>query len=132
MKAEDIFFNPLVYNVKDTEHKYFQVKKIDKNSVMDKNGSYISLINDRRIPITAEILEKNGFSVTSDVYPEHYEAIYRNAVITVKMLDDGVIFAHIEKDVESSGLNAVHKAVKYVSDLQLLLRILDIDMDIIP
>ncbi len=61
MKTEKLMFNDWVYNKNDKFKTPFQVKKIDKNTVMDENGCYSNLVDIRPIPLTPEILEKNGF-----------------------------------------------------------------------
>ena len=61
MRATDLTFDCWVYNRNDKTKTPFKVKKITKNTVMDLSGCYSNLVDICPIPLTSEILEKNGF-----------------------------------------------------------------------
>ncbi len=119
MKPEDILFNGWYYFITNPNKtkKLFQVKRIYKNCVMDKNRTFMPLIHIQPIPITPAILEKNGFVL------QDYSEDFMSGKWWTR--DDFVI---PESMIDSVGRNNFN--YKYVHQLQFALRLCGIEKTI--
>ena len=124
MKAEELIFNSWVYNINDPLHKPFQVKKIDHDSVMDNNGSCISLDNISGVKLTREILGNNGF--TTGPGPCVLDDYSGNVI----MCD---LYNHEVTIIENYSVvfNMCYYDDIYVNDLQIALQACQVDKEIV-
>ena len=138
MKAFELSFNNWIYNRRDPEHKPYQAKKIDKNTVMDKDGRYLNLVDVRPIPLTPDILKSNNFecyaedgrttcwtSYGEDTSGDIEICFYYTFDETYNKMDE---YITVKMDISGAYFNTTK--IKYVHELQHALRVCQIEKEI--
>lgn len=72
MKAKDLMIDDWVMCKKKQSH--FQIKRISAKWVMDKDGCYSNFVDIKPIPLTTEILQRNGFVLNDDLSHDEFES----------------------------------------------------------
>ena len=126
MIGDYVIFDPNVFN--NNEDEYEPTKepypcKIESGEQIDKavNGCYSP------IPLTAEILEKNGLK-NYEEYPEY--KIKTNEYEIWVILDEPQNCVHVEK-FDKSIPTIYHSKISFVHDLQHALRLCGVDKEIV-
>ena len=82
------------------------------------------------IPITPEILEKNGFERNETHISTDFDLVMDGVDIFIIIFDDGDIVVDIEKNIVD-GVNRLHHCeIKYVHQLQQAMRLCGINKEI--
>lgn len=149
MKAEELMIEDWVYSLIDRDGKTAKEPQRIKGIWADEyNGKKVcSILTDSSdvwypigtfepIPITPEILKKNGFILSEkDGSCEVYEYLYDDTFMQIMFyLKDKIIIVRIEKyNYESEYyMNALHNCeIKYIHKLQHAMRLCGINKEII-
>lgn len=124
MKPHELQFDSWVYNIKDVDKKPFQVKKIGKSYVMNKDGGYLDLSYIRPISLNAEFFKKNGFehgNKCRDVDFDGHDKDFRYCILGA---DKGF-------NICIDGKLTVSGNIQYVHEFQLILSLCKIKKKII-
>lgn len=135
MKAEELMIDDWVYN--HESNQYQRVWQLDYDNVV-LDGYYSYDYNDiEPIPLTPEILEKNGFKMKQKEGESNYEYVAAggNYIIVFLFFRETIYGISTVMDCElgfSGGLDRIHKCnVKYVHELQHALRLCGIKKEIV-
>lgn len=132
MKANDLMIGDKLRRV--FNQKIVEVKEIKQSCIYTENNGY-EYDEIEPIPITSEILEKNGFVANEHVYPyPYYEYINEKGRLNV-----GFVFPQGNKTsykepwvyIDSEYVFVVHLPCIYVHELQHTLRLCRIEKEII-
>ncbi|MDD6017140.1 MAG: hypothetical protein PUC18_12860 [Prevotellaceae bacterium] len=136
MKASEIMVGDLL---KYTTPSYIQVASITKKKIgyhikpNEPRIHYVRLCEVNPIPLTPEILEKNGFIVCENTEIRHDYIWHDNkSYICVIFWNDGNLLVKMETNLnEGRGINSVHNCdIVFVHELQHCLRMCNINKTI--
>ena len=121
MKCEDLMIGDLVYH----HNEVVRITGIGQNLVTYIYYHYVDceVSEIEPIPLTAEILEKNGFKLN----PQGSYSIGRH--VSIDLIRDGRYFADMNTDNDAPSF--LRQCGKYVHELQHALRLCGIEKEII-
>lgn len=134
MDARRLMLGDYVINTEFGKNEIDKVVVIETTRVWLENGKLYTPINYiEPIPLTPEILEKNGFIVCENTENKHVYIWYDNkSYIYVIFRNDGNLLVKMETDLnEGRGINRVHNCdIFFVHELQHCLKMCCIDKEI--
>jgi hypothetical protein len=140
MKGNELMIGDWVEVIQNGNPAYAQIQMIDgygDNAIYNEcicDGIYYNINEIKPIPLTAEILEKNGFKVTQyfvglTVKPE-YKMVYRNEL---KNIEKNIITIRQSSDMlfdMQVGIGSHIYDITYIHELQHALKLCGIDKQI--
>jgi len=134
MEARRLMLGDYVINTEFGKNEIDKVVVIETTRVFLENGKLYTPINYiEPIPLTSEILEKNGFIVCGNTENKHDYIWHDNkSYICVIFWNDGNLLVKMETDLnEGRGINSVHNCdIFFVHELQHAIRMCCIDKEI--
>ena len=134
MDAKQLMLGDYVINTEFGKNEIGQIDILEPTRVWLKGGkTYVPINYIEPIPLTPEILEKNGFIVCENTGNKHDYIWYDNkSYIYVIFRNDGNLLVTMETDLnEGRGINSVHNCdIFFVHELQHVLRLCGIDKKI--
>lgn len=134
MDARRLMLGDYVINTEFGKNEIDKVVVIETTRVFLENGKLYTPINYiEPIPLTPEILEKNGFIVCENTENRHDYIWHDNkSYIYVIFWNDGNPLVNMETDLnEGRGINSVHNCdIFFVHELQHCLKMVGIDKEI--
>jgi hypothetical protein len=138
MKENDIMLGDWVrrrWTCSDTWRKVvkdFQVTEIRKNGntlyAWGKNGNMGRVEDLEPIPLTPEILEKNGFKQSSEKSEHGYLRYYIESILIIECHQRYKGRYHF---IFRFGETRIHTTIRFIHELQHALRLCGIDLDIV-
>ncbi len=134
MDARQLMLGDYVINTEFGKNEIDQIDILEPTRVWLKGGkTYVPINYIEPIPLTPEILEKNGFIVCENTEIRHdYIWHDNNSYIYVIFWNDGNLLVKMETNLnEGRGINSVHNCdIVFVHELQHCLKMVGIDKEI--
>lgn len=145
MKANEVMIGDWVEVISNDHLKYVQIAEICQNSILTKESEFeseeVSIDNIKPIPLTPEILEKNGFKkiqIHGEKQDDIFQCIDGEIIIDVGLYDPNFIWIHYRYETpdginsgELSSIVKVDGGKFYLHELQHALKLCGIEKTIL-
>ena len=135
MISQELMLNDWVEVISNDHLKYVQIKEIYQSSILTKEFEFeseeVSIDNIKPIPLTPEILEKNGFEY-NDENAKYHPNCWSNSGILLRKRTLNGFFYMVTSDYDDQDTNCTPIIITYVHELQHLLKLCGIEKTIEP